>query len=251
MKRIAWVTGASKGLGKSITQELLKDGWSVAITSRNLTELEAVAEEFANFKGEARAYPLDITDNEEVERTVNIIERDLGKIDLAILNAGTYIRFGADEFSMDLFNKQININLLGTVNCIVAVLNNFKVRKSGHIAVVSSLSAYRGLPYASAYGASKAALSNICESLKPELDNLNICLSLIHPGFVRTPLTSKNDFQMPFIIDSEIAAKEIVKGIESKKFEISFPFRFVFIMKLLRLLPYWLYFKLTKKLVKR
>ena len=233
MRRIAWVTGASKGLGKSITKELLKDGWSVAITSRNLTELEAVAEEFTNFKGEARAYPLDIADNEEVERTVNIIERDLGKIDLAILNAGTYIRFGADEFS------------------IVAVLNNFKVRKSGHIAVVSSLSAYRGLPYASAYGASKAALSNICESLKPELDNLNICLSLIHPGFVRTPLTSKNDFQMPFIIDSETAAKEIMKGIELKKFEISFPFRFVFIMKLLRLLPYWLYFKIPKKLVKR
>ena len=251
MRRIAWVTGASKGLGKSITKELLKDGWSVAITSRNLIELEAVAEEFANFKGEARAYPLDITDNGEVERTVNIIERDLGKIDLAILNAGTYIRFGADKFSMDLFNKQININLLGTVNCIVAVLNNFRVRKSGHIAVVSSLSAYRGLPYASAYGASKAALSNICESLKPELDNLNICLSLIHPGFVRTPLTSKNDFQMPFIIDSEVAAKEIVKGIYLKKFEISFPFRFVIIMKLLRILPYWLYFKITKMLVKR
>ena len=251
MKRIAWVTGASKGLGKSITQELLKEGWSVAISSRNLVELETVEKEFRNFKGEVRPYPLNIADNEEVERTVTIIERDLGKIDLAILNAGTYIRFGADEFSMDLFNKQININLLGTVNCIVAVLNNFKVRKSGHIAVVSSLSAYRGLPYASAYGASKAALSNICESLKPELDNLNICLSLIHPGFVRTPLTSKNDFPMPFIIDSETAAKEIMKGIELKKFEISFPFRFVFIMKLLRLLPYWLYFKITKKLVKR
>ena len=251
MKKIAWVTGASKGLGKSITQELLKDGWSVAITSRNLIELEAVAEEFANFGGEVRAYPLDIADNEEVKRTVNIIERDLGQINLAILNAGTYIRFGADEFSIDLFNKQININLLGTVNCIVAVLNNFKVRKSGHIAVVSSLSAYRGLPYASAYGASKAALSNICESLKPELDNLSIGLSLVHPGFVRTPLTSKNDFHMPFIIDSEVAAKEIVKGIYSKKFEISFPFRFVIIMKLLRILPYWLYFKITKILVKR
>ena len=251
MKKIAWVTGASKGLGKSITQELLKDGWSVAITSRNLIELEAVAEEFANFGGEVRAYPLDIADNEEVKRTVNIIERDLGQINLAILNAGTYIRFGADEFSIDLFNKQININLLGTVNCIVAVLNNFKVRKSGHIAVVSSLSAYRGLPYASAYGASKAALSNICESLKPELDNLNIGLSLVHPGFVRTPLTSKNDFHMPFIIDSEVAAKEIVKGIYSKKFEISFPFRFVIIMKLLRILPYWLYFKITKMLLKR
>ena len=251
MKKIAWVTGASKGLGKSITQELLKDGWSVGITSRNLIELEAVAEEFANFGGEVRAYPLDIADNEEVKRTVNIIERDLGQINLAILNAGTYIRFGADEFSIDLFNKQININLLGTVNCIVAVLNNFKVRKSGHIAVVSSLSAYRGLPYASAYGASKAALSNICESLKPELDNLSIGLSLVHPGFVRTPLTSKNDFHMPFIIDSEVAAKEIVKGIYSKKFEISFPFRFVIIMKLLRILPYWLYFKITKILVKR
>ncbi len=251
MKKIAWVTGASKGLGKSITQELLKDGWIVAITSRNLVELETVAEEFASFKGEVRAYPLDIEDNEEVERTVNIIEQDLGQIDLAILNAGTYIRFGADEFSVDLFNKQININLLGTVNCIVAVLNNFKVRKSGHIAVVSSLSAYRGLPYASAYGASKAALSNICESLKPELDNLSIGLSLVHPGFVRTPLTSKNDFQMPFIIDSEVAAKVIVKGIYLKKFEISFPFRFVIIMKFLRILPYWLYFKITKMLVKR
>ena len=251
MKKIAWVTGASKGLGKSITQELLKDGWSVAITSRNFVELESVVEEFASFRGEVRAYPLDIADNEEVKRTVNIIERDLGQINLAILNAGTYIRFGADEFSVDLFNKQININLLGTVNCIVAVLNNFKVRKSGHIAVVSSLSAYRGLPYASAYGASKAALSNICESLKPELDNLSIGLSLIHPGFVRTPLTSKNDFHMPFIIDSEVAAKEIVKGIYSKKFEISFPFRFVIIMKLLRILPYWLYFKITKMLVKR
>ena len=251
MNKIAWVTGASKGLGKSLTRELLKDGWVVAISSRNLMELEAVAEELISFGGEVRAYPLDIADNEEVERTLNIIEQDLGEINLAILNAGTYIRFGADEFSMDLFNKQININLLGTVSCIVAVLNKFKVRKSGHIAVVSSLSAYRGLPYASAYGASKAALSNICESLKPELDNLNIGLSLIHPGFVRTPLTSKNDFKMPFIIDSEVAAKEIVKGIYSKKFEISFPFRFVIIMKLLRLLPYWLYFKITKMLVKR
>ena len=251
MKKIAWVTGGSKGLGKSITQELLKDGWSVAISSRNLIELETVAEEFGNFKGEVRAYPLDIADNEEVERTVNIIEKDLGQINLAILNAGTYIRFGADEFTTELFKEQININLLGTVNCLVAVLNIFKVRKSGHIAVVSSLSAYRGLPYASAYGASKAALSNICESLKPELDNLNIHLSLIHPGFVRTPLTNKNDFQMPFIIESEVAAKEIVKGISLKKFEISFPFRFVIIMKLLRILPYWLYFKITKMLVRR
>jgi short-subunit dehydrogenase len=123
-------------------------------------------------------------------------------------------------------------------------------RKAGHIAVVSSLTAYRGLPYASAYGASKAALTNMCEALKPELDPFGIDLSVIHPGFVKTPLTDENEFPMPFLMESEEAARRIVDGLERRKFEIIFPRRFAYILKLMRILPYWLYFALTRKLVR-
>ena len=131
------------------------------------------------------------------------------------------------------------------------MMHGMKERRNGHIVVVSSLSAYRGLPFASAYGASKAALTNMCESLKPELDECKVKLSVVHPGFVRTPLTDKNDFEMPFLVDVEFATKRILAGIDKGKFEIVFPGIFGFIMKLLRTLPYSVYFLVTKKLVKK
>jgi len=175
----------------------------------------------------------------------------MGPIELAILNAGNYIRFGVDDFSVEYFRAQIEINTMGTVNCIAPVMHSMKSRRKGHIVVVSSLSAYRGLPYASAYGASKAALTNMCESLKPELDNFNVKLSVVHPGFVRTPLTDQNDFKMPFLVNTEFASKRILAGISRGKFEIIFPIPFALIMKLLRSLPYSLYFAVTKRLVKK
>ena len=174
-------------------------------------------------------------------------KKDIGTIDLAILNAGTYLRFGVAEFSVKSFSKDWDINVMGTVNCLVHIVKKMKDRKTGHIVVTSSLSDYRGLPLASAYGASKAALTNMCEALKPELEQFNIKLSVVHPGFVRTPLTSINEFPMPFLMDVDDAARRIVNGIGRGQFEITFPVPFALIMKFIR----WLTFAVTRRLIRK
>jgi NAD(P)-dependent dehydrogenase (short-subunit alcohol dehydrogenase family) len=181
---------------------------------------------------------------------VGRIEDRLGGIDLAFLNAGTYVRFGVADFTVEAFGRQIEINVMGTVNCLDPVLARMRQRNAGHIAVVSSLTAYRGLPYASAYGASKAALTNMCEAMKPELDALGIQMTIIHPGFVKTPLTDLNEFPMPFLMEADAAARRIVDGLERGAFEITFPRRLAILLKLARCLPYGLYFAMTRRLVK-
>ena len=139
---------------------------------------------------------------------------------------------------------------MGVVNALSEIIPKFVSAGEGHVAIVASLAGYRGLPSASGYGASKAALINMCESLRPELMKYNVRLTLINPGFVETPLTDKNDFEMPFIITAKDAAERIFREIEDCKFEIVFPKRFAFIMKALRLMPYRVFFSITKKLIK-
>jgi NAD(P)-dependent dehydrogenase (short-subunit alcohol dehydrogenase family) len=247
---IAWVTGAGKGIGKAVALELARRGWQVAASARTESDLSALAVEAAKTGGSIRPFVLDVTQPSAVSRTVAAIEEDLGAIDLALLNAGTYVRFGANDFTAESFGRQMDINVMGTVNCLDSVLARMRQRRSGHIAVVSSLTAYRGLPYASAYGASKAALTNMCEALKPELDSLGITMTVIHPGFVKTPLTDRNDFAMPFLTDADEAARRIADGLERGRFGISFPRRFAYLLKLGRCLPYGLYFAMTRRLVK-
>jgi len=251
MSNIAWVTGAGKGLGRHIALQLAQDGWTVAATSRTATDLSGLAAEARSGQGLIVPHVGDITDRAQMAELVNKLENELGPIDLAILNAGTYIRFGLENFSAEKFIDQLDINVGGTVNCLAPVLEKMQDRKSGIVAIVSSLSAYRGLPMASAYGASKAALTNMCESLKPECDQHGIQMSVIHPGFVRTPLTDMNDFEMPFLMEPEDAARRVLSGIRAGKFEISFPTRFALILKFLRFLPYSLYFAVTRRMVAR
>ena len=249
--QVVWITGASQGIGRCLALNLAKSGCKVAATSRTKDDLMSLQDRSKDLPGEIQSYPCDVTDEKNIEILIKSIETNLGPIDLAILNAGTYIRFGVDDFSVKAFRKQIEINTMGTVNCLAPVMHNMKARRNGHIVVVSSLSAYRGLPFASAYGASKAALTNMCESLKPELDNFKVKLSVVHPGFVDTPLTNQNDFKMPFLVDVEFASKRILAGINRGKFEIVFPSTFSLIMKLFRSLPYSLYFLVTKRMVKK
>ena len=249
--QVVWITGAGKGIGRSLAVHHAKNGWKVAVTSRTEKDLISLQNEAEDLPGEIYSYPGDVTDVENIEILINTIQSNIGSIELAILNAGTFIRFGIDTFSVESFRDQIEINTMGTVNCFVPLMHSMKSRCMGHIVVVSSLSAYRGLPYASAYGASKAALTNMCEALKPELDNFNVKLSVVHPGFVRTPLTDQNDFKMPFLVNTEFASKRILAGISRGKFEIIFPTPFGLIMKLLRSLPYSLYFAVTKRMVKK
>jgi len=249
MGNIAWVTGAGKGLGRHVAQLLAEEGWQVAATSRTESDLDSLSDEAKDLPGDITSFPGDITDRAAMEDLVSRIETRMGPINLAILNAGTYIRFGVDDFSAAQFADQMDINVMGTVNCLAPVMEAMRFRQSGQIAVVSSLSGYRGLPYASAYGASKAALTNMCEALKPELEASNVDLSVVHPGFVRTPLTDKNDFPMPFLMEPDIAARRLLDGLQKKKFEITFPTRFAYILKFLRCLPYSLYFVAMRRIL--
>jgi NAD(P)-dependent dehydrogenase (short-subunit alcohol dehydrogenase family) len=247
---VAWITGAGKGIGRAVTLELARRGWTVAASARTEADLVSVGEEAAAAGGRVVPFVLDVTRRTAVSQAVGLIEDRLGGIDLALLNAGTYVRFGVEEFTAEAFGQQMDINVMGTVNCLDPVLARMRQRNSGHIAVVSSLTAYRGLPYASAYGASKAALTNMCEAMKPELDALGIQMTVIHPGFVKTPLTDLNEFPMPFLMEADAAARRIVDGLERGAFEITFPRRFAILLKLARCLPYGLYFALTRRLVK-
>ena len=249
--RVAWITGAGKGIGRSVALEMARRGWTVAASARTESDLSNLAEAAGAASGTIVPFVLDVTQPEAASAVVDRIEDQVGGIDLALLNAGTYVRFGVEDFTAAAFGRQIDVNVMGTANCLEPILARMRTRRAGQIAVVSSLTAYRGLPFASAYGASKAALTNMCEALKPELDAFGIGMTVIHPGFVKTPLTDQNEFPMPFLMEVDEAALRIVNGLERGKFEITFPRRFAFMLKLARCLPYRLYFSITRKLVKQ
>ena len=169
--------------------------------------------------------------------------------DLVIFNAGTHIPVNVENFAVEPFRRLVETNLMGTVNGLGQVIPRFVQRGHGHIAVVASLAGYRGLPSSAAYGATKAAIINMCEALKPELERHGVRLTLINPGFVKTPLTDRNDFPMPFLIPVEEAVEHIVRGLSSGRFETAFPRRFAFLMRLLRLLPDRLFFFVTRRMI--
>jgi short-subunit dehydrogenase len=247
--RIAWLTGASKGIGRAVAIELASAGWVVAASARDAEALASLAVEARDLSGDIHAYPLDVTSETAARDLVARIERDLGAIELAILNAGTHEPVDGSTFTVAPLKRLVDINLMGTAHCLAPVVEQFVARRAGRIAVVASMAGYRGLPTASAYGATKAALINMCEALRVELDRHGVILSVVTPGFVRTPLTDRNPFPMPFLMEPEDAARRIVRGLEGRRFEIAFPWRFAAIMKLLRLLPYPLFFAATRHLV--
>ncbi len=247
-KRIVWITGAGKGIGRAVAERHAGDGWTVCVSARTESDLESLRKECGEDR--VHAYPLDVTKAEDVEHCIDRIEAEVGPIDRAIFNAGTHKAESLEEFSVDSTRKLVEVNLMGVINGLAPILARFRNRKAGHVAVVASLAGYRGLPTAASYGATKAALINLCEALKPDLDAAGIRISLINPGFVKTPLTDRNDFPMPFLTPVDDAARAICKGLESSRFEITVPRRFAAIMKILRVLPDTLFFALTRRMVR-
>jgi len=241
--RTVSITGASSGLGRALALHAARAGDRVAISARRAEALEEVA----SLAPEIHTFPLDITDREAAAACVAEIEDRLGAIDLAVLNAGTYQPMTAADLDPAAFARLIDVNVMGTVNCLAPLVRAMTVRYAGHIAVVSSVAGYRGLPTAVAYGASKAALINMTEALKFDLDRTHVRLSLVNPGFVKTPLTDRNPFPMPFLMAPEAAAARLYAGLERRGFEVSFPRRFTTRLKLLRYLPYRLYFPLVAR----
>lgn len=244
--RVAWVTGAGSGIGAELAVQLAQAGWRVAISARSADALATVAARTDRIS----AYPLDVTDLDAVAETIARIEAELGPIDLAVLNAGTYKPVSAKNFTAAAVGQNVEVNLMGTAKCLEVLMPRMTARRRGHIAVVSSLTGYAGLPTSAGYGATKAALINMCESLEPELAVHGVKMTVVTPGFVDTPLTRKNDFAMPFLIGVEDAAGRIVKGLRAGRFEISFPRRMAWAIGLLAALPHPLRLAITRRMVR-
>jgi NADP-dependent 3-hydroxy acid dehydrogenase YdfG len=241
--RLAWITGASSGIGRALALHLASTGWRVAASARNEAALATLA---ATADGIV-PLPLDVTDADAVARAVAAIEAAHGPIALAVLNAGTHEAMTADDFSVATLRRLIDLNFMGVAHGLAAVLPGMRARRAGHIAVVASVAGYRGLPTGGAYCASKAAVIALCEALKPDCDRLGIALQLVNPGFVDTPLTARNRFAMPFLMPLERATAAFARGLGRRRFEIIFPWRFAMLLKLARMLPYRLFFAIVKR----
>lgn len=238
-----WITGASSGIGAALAHEMAKRGWTVAISARRDGELAAIAE------GHAAIHPFvcDVTDRAAMAQTAKDIAAAHGPIALAVFNAGIYLPTDLPRFDADLFDRTFAVNLGGVVNGLDAVLPAMIARGGGHISFVSSVTGYGGLGTSAAYGASKAALLNMAESLAMDVRANGVHVSSIAPGFVRTPATDTNEFPMPFIIEADAAAKRIADGLARHKTHIAFPKRFTWLLRLINLLPRSVYVKLVGK----
>jgi short-subunit dehydrogenase len=241
-KRV-WIIGASSGIGAETARKLLARGTKLALSARNKEGLQTMAIGHP----EVLILPFDIVDHDSVIAARDKILAQWGGIDLVLVVAGTYNKMSSDDFDLAVANRMVDINLLGTLNCLDAVLPTLIRQGKGGIGIVASIAGLSGLPQALIYGPTKAALINLCESLYIDLRPRGISVYLINPGFVATPLTAGNDFAMPALITAEVAAHELLHGIERGEFHIHFPKRFTNWLRLLRLLPYRWYFWLIHK----
>ena len=262
--QLVWITGASSGLGYTLASLYARDGARVIVSARSGDKLQALAAS-PDLAGSIIPVPVDVTDNESVVAATTSIVNQWGTPDTIILNAGYYEPCSFADSTLEHFEKTIDVNYRGVVRCLMAVLpsilekqqtstvssgtRGLQVSERSHIVLVSSVAGYSGLPRAAAYGSTKAALTNLGESIKHECNAKGIDVTVVNPGFVKTPLTDLNDFPMPFIMELDDAAQAMYAGINSRKFEVNFPKRFTWMLKFLRILPYPVYFALTKRLL--
>jgi short-subunit dehydrogenase len=242
-----WLTGASSGIGEALVEPLVRRGARVAITARRTNLLDVIAARHARSGASpVLSVAADVTDRDAVRAAAAQIEAAWGGIDVAIFNAGgsvgDHTRFLGDDCAATM-----TLNYFSVVYGIDAVLPGMLARGSGRIAAVASLGGYRAIPSAAAYGASKAAVIHLLEALRFELAPRGLGVTVINPGFVRTPLTARNPFKMPFVMEADEAAERIVRGLERGNKEIHFPAPLSWTMKVLRVLPYGLYEQLMKR----
>lgn len=230
-----WITGASTGLGAALAHEYAAAGARVALTSRSRDDLERCRTELPR-PDLAGVYRADVTSRAEIARAVEDI-CTVAPIDLAILNAGTYAPMKLADWNTTAIRELFEINFFGVTTCMELLLPQMRARRAGTIAVVASVAGDIGLPYAAPYSASKSALNRICESLRPELEREGISISVINPGFVRTPLTAHNDFPMPFLIEADRAAAIIRRDLARGRRDIRFPWQMSLLMRVIANLP--------------
>ncbi len=248
MNKVVWITGASSGIGKSLALKFAKEGWSVAISARR----EDLLNEISKSNEKIKSFPLDVNDQNQCDKTFEKIKETYKDIELCVFSTGIHDPKSEKEFNLEKIRTIMETNFFGTMNSINSVYKYFKEKKSGHISIVSSVAGYRGLPAAGAYCASKSALTSFAESLFFDLKRYGVRVSIVSPGFIKTPMTDKNEFPMPMIKTPEFAADEMYKGMVMKNnFEIHFPKSFTILMKILKFIPNKIYFKILEKGMKR
>ena len=248
MTKNIWITGASSGIGKALAIKFTTEGWHVAASARR----ENLLQELNNNNLNIHSFPLDVRDESRAKKVFqNIIEK-FKTIDIAVFCTGIHDPESEKKLNSEKIREIMETNFFGTVNCIMAVNKYFKERKNGHISIVSSVASYRGLPAASGYCASKAALTSLAESLYFNFKRYGVRVSVVNPGFIKTPMTDKNKFPMPMIKSAEYAAEKMFIGLTKKNaFEIHFPIAFTMLMKLLKIIPNWSYFMIASKGMKK
>ena len=239
-----WITGASSGIGKALAIKFANNGWKVAASARRENLLNDLKKNNPNIF----PFPLDVKDEKLTQNVFKNIVEKFQTVDISVFCTGIHDPDAEKKLSSEKIREIMETNFFGTLNCIMAVNNHFREKKSGQISIVSSVAGYRGLPAASGYCASKSALTSLAESLYFDFKRHNVRVSLVSPGFIKTPMTDKNKFPMPMIKSAEFAAEKMFIGLTKKNtFEIHFPIVFTMMMKLLKIMPNWLYFLLVKK----
>jgi NAD(P)-dependent dehydrogenase (short-subunit alcohol dehydrogenase family) len=237
-----WLVGASTGIGRAAASALHARGARVIVSARQASALN----DFVAQHPGAQALPLDSTDRAAVAVAAQGLLAD-GPLDMVVYCAGVYQPMRATDFQLDVMLQHDQVNYVGALYVLDALLPAMLARQQGHISLISSVAGFRGLPRSLAYGPTKAALTHLAETLYLDVHELGMGVSAIHPGFVQTPLTAQNQFHMPALMTPEEAAEAMIRGWERGRFEILFPRRFTTWLKLLRLLPYRLYFPLVRR----
>lgn len=220
--RVAWITGGGSGMGRATALRLVQDGWTVAVTARTASDLDQLAADPAA-RGRIHAFACDVTDRAGIAKVVDRIENEVGPIALAMLAAGIYLPFGLDDFSAEKIETLFRVNVGGVANAIEAVMPRFRSRDVGRLAVVTSFTQYRGLCRTAGYGATKAALLTMCETLRLQTRDTGIVVQVIVPGYFQSRMTEKSPFPLPGIISAQDAAEQAVAGMETMAFEILMP----------------------------
>lgn len=234
---VAWLTGGSTGIGRAVAVQLASEGYTVAVTARPEESIESLIGETASMQGRVLSFPCDVTDEAGMAVVVASIERDVGPIVLAIFNAGRYLATAGENLNVDNFRQTYAVNVFGVINGMVPVVERMRYRSRGHIVLIGSVAAYFGWPTTAAYGATKAALNNMAEALKYDFDKMNIRIQVMNPGFVDTPLTAKNPLKMYALMTVDQASTRICRAIRTGGFEVAFPRRLAWGLKLLRVMP--------------
>ncbi len=246
--KMAWITGVSGAICGEIARRLAVAGVTIAATARPSEKLDQLAASSERIK----PFPADVLKPEELKATVAKIEREIGSIDLALLGAGMYVPFDIRNIDLDGFHRTMALNVDGVINAIAAVLPNMLARQSGHIAIMGSLFGYAGWPENGSYGASKAAVINLAESLKLELEGTGVAVTIINPGFVDTPLNASYDRKKKlYVMSKERCARKILERLPRKSYEIAFPPQVEGFLKTVRSLPRAVSFPLIRWFTKR